>query len=182
MKSALLVTCPLVDLPQPTIERKSRVYRDRRDDPCADAPFLFFSRVGRASPRELEPHRSVEGWVVIVRGVHEEADEDTLTDHFAEFGQIKNVHLNLDRRTGYVKGYAFIEYESRKEAENAIDMADGKMFLDKPISVSFAFVEDPEAQKQIEQEREEMRLERQQDRRDQGDRRSRRRSVSPGGR
>ena len=46
---------------------------------------------------------AIEGWILFIRNIHEEAQEDDILDLFSEYGDVKNIALNLDRQTGYVK-------------------------------------------------------------------------------
>jgi len=47
--------------------------------------------------------------------------------------------VQLDRRTGFLKGYALLEYESKSEAKAAIKALNGSKLAEKEIKVDWAF-------------------------------------------
>eukprot|EP01086_Lenisia_limosa_P009009 TRINITY_DN318_c1_g1_i1.p1 TRINITY_DN318_c1_g1~~TRINITY_DN318_c1_g1_i1.p1 ORF type:complete len:114 (-),score=36.57 TRINITY_DN318_c1_g1_i1:84-380(-) len=87
--------------------------------------------------------KSVEGWVIMATNIHAESTEEDITDLFSDAGEVKNLHLNIDRKSGFVKGYALIEYATKAEAMEAIQTVDGKDLLGQEVAVSWAFTMGP---------------------------------------
>jgi len=117
--------------------------RDNRDDMVEDRYSGAGGRFEVLDDEGTGPLRSVEGWIIFITGVHEEATEDDLLDKFNEFGEVKNLQLPLDRRTGFVKGYALVEYDSKEEAEAAIQEMNGAVFMEHTLTVGWTFSRGP---------------------------------------
>ena len=52
---------------------------------------------------------AIEGYILIVRNVHEEAQDSDVLDAFADFGEVKNMQLGFNRRNGYCKVWSSID-------------------------------------------------------------------------
>merc|ERR1712098_1008574 len=94
-----------------------------------------YERIDETDEGEPGPQRSIEGWILFVTGIHEEAQEDDIHDKFSE-------------RTGFLKGYALVEYETYKEALAAKEELDGNDILGQTIAVEWAFVKGPRKQRE----------------------------------
>lgn len=82
----------------------------------------------------------MEGWVLFVSNLNEEVTEDEVKDKFSDYGKVCEVRLNLDHRTGYVKGYSLVEFEEYEQAVAAIEDLNGREWLGNRLSVDFCFV------------------------------------------
>ena len=71
--------------------------------------------------------------------INEEAAEEDLKEKFKEYGNLINMHVNLDRRTGFFKGYAVVQFETKAEAADAIRNLNGSEFLGQTLSADWAF-------------------------------------------
>ena len=122
------------------LRTKGRGHRDRTDGNDSGLSRGTFDSTASSG---TGPVKSVEGWIVFVWNVHEEAQEEDILDAFGEYGDVRNIHVNLDRRTGFVKGYVLIEYAERKEADTAIKAMNGADMLGQTLGCDFAFREGP---------------------------------------
>lgn len=61
-----------------------------------------------------------------------------MRQHFAQVGEPTQIVRPLDRETGRARGFAFVEYAERSQAEAAIQQFDGQLFMGRPLAVSEA--------------------------------------------
>lgn len=60
-----------------------------------------------------------------VTNVSEDTTDQDLRDLFSNFGRVARVYIGRDRETGQGKGYAFVSFEDRANAERALQKVNG---------------------------------------------------------
>ncbi|KAF7278641.1 hypothetical protein GWI33_008157 [Rhynchophorus ferrugineus] len=88
--------------------------------------------VERALKSTYRPNRFVKGHpqcTIFVSRLNHETTKDTIKDIFSKYGKLKRFRMVKDIVTGMPKGYAFVEYEEERAAEDAYRLAN-KMVVD----------------------------------------------------
>ena len=64
--------------------------------------------------------------------------EDSLKTAFAEFGEVSEVKLIIDRETGRSRGFAFVVMSTGEQAQAAVTRMDGAMLDGRALRVNEA--------------------------------------------
>uniref|UniRef100_A0AC35TRW5 Peptidyl-prolyl cis-trans isomerase E n=1 Tax=Rhabditophanes sp. KR3021 TaxID=114890 RepID=A0AC35TRW5_9BILA len=79
------------------------------------------------------PHKTV-----FITGFSDEVNEEYLSSVFVTFGEIVGCSLPLDYESGKKRGFAFVEFDERSDAQSAIDNMDHAELFGRVIRVNFA--------------------------------------------
>lgn len=75
---------------------------------------------------------------IYVGNISYEVTEADLNDVFAEYGAVKKVQIPVDRTTGRVRGFAFVEMQTEDEEATAIENLDGSEWMERTLKVNKA--------------------------------------------
>lgn len=67
-----------------------------------------------------------------------DAGEQDINELFAQFGEVTDVHLVMDRESGRPRGFAFVTMSDKAEMDKAIEALDGNEFLGRNLTVNEA--------------------------------------------
>lgn len=75
---------------------------------------------------------------VYVGNLSLDATKEGLEQLFSAAGEVKEVTIISDRDTGRSKGFAFVTFATRAEANEAVTKFNGQEFLSRPLKVDMA--------------------------------------------
>jgi translation initiation factor 3 subunit G len=97
----------------------------------------------RNAGRGLEATSVEQDHALRITNLSEDATEDDLQALCRPFGFTRRIYLARDRETGRSRGFAFVHYERKQDAEAAVAKLDRHPFDHQVLSVSWADPEPP---------------------------------------
>lgn len=75
---------------------------------------------------------------VYVGNLAYEVTQDDISQAFAPYGTVNRVQVPVDRETGRLRGFAFVEMSTEAEEEAAISALDGAEWMGRDLKVNKA--------------------------------------------
>lgn len=75
---------------------------------------------------------------IYVGNLSYQVTQEDLREVFAEYGSVKNVVIPIDRETGKMRGFAFVEMLEEAQEDSAISELDGAEWMGRQIRVNKA--------------------------------------------
>jgi len=95
---------------------------------------LLAKRAAGAAERE----KNEVGTKVYCGNISFETTKETLTEEFTKFGNVLDVYLPVDTRTGFKRGFAFIRMENEADATAAIENMNGMLLEGRTVEVNIS--------------------------------------------
>ncbi|KAJ1699595.1 hypothetical protein LUZ63_008107 [Rhynchospora breviuscula] len=91
------------------------------------------SHFGRSGPPEIK-----DSFSLLVLNLTFRTSADDLYPLFDRYGEVVDIYIPRNRRTGDSRGFGFVRYKYFEDAQKAVDRLDGKMVDGRAMMVQFA--------------------------------------------
>ena len=71
------------------------------------------------------------------------ATEESLRELFSSVGEVESAKIITDTDTGRSRGFGFVEMSSEEDAKKAIEQLNGKIFMERALTVNEARPQQP---------------------------------------
>lgn len=75
---------------------------------------------------------------IYVGNLSYQVTEEAVNEVFSEYGTVKRVQLPVDRESGRLRGFGFVEMSSEAEEQAAIEALDGAEWMGRDLKVNKA--------------------------------------------